>query len=521
MAKLIPADAVSGDHTPETQDTKEVVSLSDAETPRPTSTRGQVPLSFKIISVALVAGIGFGSSWSSGVTGAMKSTLKKELKINNTQFALLESSEDFIKVLLILISGMITDRIGGASAILYGNVIYTIGSIFVAAATTVRNYPLMIFGRVVLAFGDVATQTAQYKIFSSWFPPNNGFASTLGFELAIGKIGGFVGKSTANIISKNLGDFSWVFWIALFMNIFTNLITLAFFFFTKYANKKFANIRDPSTGEELTEKNKKFEVKKVLEMPWVFWAVLAFSLLETSTALVFTQNATELAEHRFNTDSITAGWYTSVLQYAGFFVVPLIGIFIDLFGNRISLMAFCGIGVFISMALVNWANSTKGTAAAFGIYAFAYSFGPTVIIDSIRTSMWHQEVFGSAYSMKIMMNNSMNIIVNLITGRIQDADNDSYDRVVIVYVALAAGSVVVSIGLIVLSSISIDLRRLQWTRKQRLRNGHLIVERKERFLGENGAKNRKISLCCFGALCALSLGSWVAYIWGAATGNNY
>jgi hypothetical protein len=124
------------------------------------------------------------------------------------------------------------------------------------------------------------------------------------------------------------------------MNIFTNLITLAFFFFTKYANKRFTNIRDPSTGEELTEKNKKFEVKKVLELPWVFWAVLAFSLLETSTALVFTQNATELAEHRFNTDSITAGWYTSVLQYAGFFVVPLIGIFIDLFGNRISLSKF-------------------------------------------------------------------------------------------------------------------------------------------------------------------------------------
>jgi membrane protein DedA with SNARE-associated domain len=37
----------------------------------------------------------------------------------------------------------------------------------------------------------------------------------------------------------------------------------------------------------------------------------------------------------------------------------------------------------------------------------------------------------------------------------------------------------------------------------------------------SGAKNRKLSLCCFTALCALVLGSWIAYIWGAATGNNY
>ena len=96
-----------------------------------------------------------------------------------------------------------------------------------------------------------------------------------------------------------------------------------------------------SSGDDRNiQKNKKFEVKKVLELPWVFWAVLAFSLLETSTAFVFTQNATEFAEHRFKTDSITAGWYSSVLQYAGFFLVPLIGVFVDLFGNRISLSKF-------------------------------------------------------------------------------------------------------------------------------------------------------------------------------------
>jgi len=72
-----------------------------------------------------------------------------------------------------------------------------------------------------------------------------------------------------------------------------------------------------------------------------------------------------------------------------------------------TIVAFCGIGVFVAMALVNWATTTQGTAAAFGIYAFAYSFGPTVIIDSIRTSMWHQEVFGSAYAVKITTNNAL------------------------------------------------------------------------------------------------------------------
>ncbi|GMG44341.1 unnamed protein product [Aspergillus oryzae var. brunneus] len=98
-------------------------------------------------------------------------------------------------------------------------------------------------------------------MFSSWFPPSNGFASTLGLELAMRK--------------------------------------------------------DKATGEVLTEKNKKFELKKIFQLPWMFWCILAFSLFQTSAALVFSQNATELAEKRFNVDSIKAGWYSALSQYSG------------------------------------------------------------------------------------------------------------------------------------------------------------------------------------------------------------
>jgi hypothetical protein len=41
------------------------------------STLVTVPLSFKLASILLVSAIGFGSSWSGGITGAMKTTLKK------------------------------------------------------------------------------------------------------------------------------------------------------------------------------------------------------------------------------------------------------------------------------------------------------------------------------------------------------------------------------------------------------------------------------------------------------------
>ncbi|KXJ87283.1 MFS transporter [Microdochium bolleyi] len=483
---------------------------------------GSIPLLWKIAAVVLVSSIRFGSSWSSGITGAMKTTLKKELKINNSQFSLLEASEDFMTLNLILWSGLVTDRIGGASALVYGNAIFTVGSILVAAAAQVRSFQFMIGGRVICAIGDIATQIAQYKVFSSWFPPSNGFASTLALELAIGKIGGFAGKSSANIIAKNTGNFAWVFWISVFMNLFTNFATAGFYWFSKIARAKFSDNIDPSTGEKLTEKNKKFELRKALQLPWIFWSVLAFSLFQTSAAIVFTQNATELAEQRFKIDSITAGWYSALTQYAGFFLVPCIGVFVDVLGNRLSLMTLCAFGMVASMSLVAFSNTMAGTAAAFGIYGVASSFGPTIIIDSIRTSMWHQSVFGSAYALKIAMNNAMNIIIRISTGALQDRDNNSYHNVVIIYMALTAAALCVAIVLILSATfVSQNLGHLQWTRKQRRANGDRWNERKKAFEeGAEGEKNRTVSLVCGGMLLLLMGGGWAAFLWGAVNGKT-
>lgn len=398
---------------------------------------------------------------------------------------------------------------------LWGNAIFSLGAILIAAATQVRSYKFMIGGIVIQAFGDVATQVAQYKIFSSWFPPSSGFASTLAFELGIGKIGSFVGKSTANIIAKNLGNFSWAYWMAVFMNLFTNVATLFFWWFTRWCEKRYSGTRDPATGEKLTESNKKLEIRKMLRLPWTFWLVCLFSLFQTSTAGIFSTNSTELAQQRFKIDAVKAGWYSSMSQYLGFFFVPLVGIFIDVVGQRLTVMLVCGMGMLLAMSLAAWGPTVAGTAASFGIYAVASSLGPTVIIDSIRTSMWYQEVFGSGYAIKIAINNSMTLIVGIVAGVIQDRDNNSYNNVVVLYVALASGAVVVGAIMVCLAFWTDMIGFLQWGRKKRIQKGHIINAKKEEFETNSYAQfNRRLSLVNFVAVVFLILGGWAAYFYG-------
>lgn len=101
------------------------------------------------------------------------------------------------------------------------------------------------------------------------------------------------------------------------MNLFTNASTGLFWIFSRYCQKRYIGRRDTATNERLTEKNRHFELKKVFQLPWAFWAVLSFSLFQTSAATVFSQNSTELAQKRFNVSSIKAGWYSALSKYTG------------------------------------------------------------------------------------------------------------------------------------------------------------------------------------------------------------
>jgi hypothetical protein len=115
----------------------------------------------------------------------------------------------------------------------------------------------------------------------------------------------------------------------------------------------------------------------------------------------------------------------------------------------------------------------------------------------------------------------MNVIIRIITGALQDADNDSYRRAVRVYLFQAAASVVVGLALLVGSFFVDSLAVLQWTRKYRLKEGGAIINLlKEKSMTVHLVRSRRISIACFGMLSLLVVGSWVACIWGAVTGHN-
>ena len=115
----------------------------------------------------------------------------------------------------------------------------------------------------------------------------------------------------------------------------------------------------------------------------------------------------------------------------------------------------------------------------------------------------------------------MNVIMAIGAGVIQDHDGNSYDRVVKLFMGISGVALGVSVLLAILTFTTVDFRALQWTRSQRISKGETLNERFSRLYKEDYAKTKFISTSCCIALAILILGSWAAFIWGAATGNNY
>ena len=113
------------------------------------------------------------------------------------------------------------------------------------------------------------------------------------------------------------------------------------------------------------------------------------------------------------------------------------------------------------------------------------------------------------------------MIVAIGAGVIQDRDDNSYRNVVKLFIGLSCVSMVVCVTMAILTFFREDLRSLQWTRKQRIARGDRLNASFARMYKEDLGKTRLISMICCGILATVIVGSWAAFIWGAATGNNY
>ncbi|KAG1823725.1 uncharacterized protein BJ212DRAFT_1296286 [Suillus subaureus] len=153
-------------------------------------------------------------SWMA-LTATLKTMIDHELKINNSEFAML------VNMFLCIALGFIINKFGGLLCCSRGWCHYK----------GLNSYHVLMAGKIIAAIGDRSLDNVQHKIVTTYFAPGNGLV------LSIVNVAQYVGQSTVNVMSQNIGSYSWPLWIGTIMGLFSFLCTICIFALNSLASQ--------------------------------------------------------------------------------------------------------------------------------------------------------------------------------------------------------------------------------------------------------------------------------------------
>ncbi|KAJ7075249.1 MFS general substrate transporter [Mycena belliarum] len=417
--------------------------------------RRKLPLIWKLTMIILTCLCTFGNHWSNGLIVAQKTTIIKTLKINNSQFATLVAVTNLVNTFLCVALGFGIDKWGGPLLSIYLTLFHLAGSAIQAGSVTrnFRSYPVLVLGKVVAAVGDGSLDNAQHRIFSTYFAPGKGFASSIGIIWSIANLAQYTGQTTANIITRNLGSFSWSLWISAVISLFSSICAVAVFFLDRYLRRVY-DITDQTSGNRHTGAAKAgvFKLDAIRHMPATFWFIVLFAIFENAGVQSFVSISTQFAQQRLKKGAVVGGWVASMYLLLPIGLTPFIGIFVDLFGHRVTLLFMSGLTFLISMLLLKLSHTVPTFVAAYVMYALSQSITPAPQVEIIRSILPDPQYFATAFAIKKSVVQASIVIITTAAGKLQDLSaTDSLDPAVTLWLSYAVASVAVSGTLLVVS----------------------------------------------------------------------
>jgi MFS family permease len=408
--------------------------------------------------------------------------MEQELKINNSEFATLVSVTNIVNTFLCIALGFIIDKFGGPllSAILAAFCLA--GAVVEADATTngLNSYHVLMAGKIIAAIGSGSLDNAQHKIFAAYFTPGSGFALSIGLIWSMAHVAQYVGQSTANVMSQNLGSYSWPLWISAIIDLWSFLCAVCVFVLDRYLRSHYEVVDrckyfDQSGADSV--KAGTFHWSIVRQMPLTFWFVVLFATFQNAGMSSFVSVSTQFAQQRLQKGAVVAGWVSSFYLILPIAVTPFLGMYIDAYGRRVTILFLSGCIFLVSMLLLKFSHTASTFICAYVFYAIAQCITSAPQVEIVRMIIPDPRYYATAYSIKKSIIQGSVIIIVVATGKLQDASpTNSLDGAVTVWLVYAFVSVLISGALLGACCTSLGQRYLPAVRLSQVRPKHIERE---------------------------------------------
>jgi len=270
----------------------------------------------------------FGNYYIYDSISPLADLLKTQLGFSDSNIGLLNAIYSFPNIIMVLVGGLIIDRIGTRTSVIIFTVLIMLGAVITALTGDIW---VMASGRLIFGLGAESMIVAVTTIIARWFKGKE-LSFAFGLNLTVARLGSFLALNSPTW-GKNLYEY-WQspLWITVYAGVFAFLCVVIYFFLDLYTSKNYSM---PSEGSQ-----DKIVFKEIFQFPKSFWYITALCVTFYSAMFPFQTFAIKFFQEAHGTSREVGGNLSSILTLAAMVFTPLFGLLSDKIGKRSLLMMF-------------------------------------------------------------------------------------------------------------------------------------------------------------------------------------
>lgn len=349
----------------------------------------------------------FGNYYVYDAIGPLADLLQRLIGFTDTQIGTLNAIYSFPNIIMVLIGGIIVDRIGTRKATLLFTAICLAGSIVTAVSP---SFPVMAFGRLLFGLGAESMIVAITVVIGQWFVGRQlGFA--FGLNLSVARAGSY-GADMSPTFARPLYDAGWQqpLWLSAGIMASALVAVVAYYLLERWAEARYDLARPEPPDRVVWGDLVRFDRS--------YWYVVGLCVTFYSVIFPFRSTfAIKYFQHAHGLALDAAGQMNSYVFLAAIFATPAFGLLADKIGYRALMMAGGSFLLFLTFPLL--AHTQANLWVSTTLLGIAFSLVPAIMWPAVPYLVSANRL-GTAYGLMTMLQNIGLFSFNLAAGGLND-----------------------------------------------------------------------------------------------------
>ncbi|HEX8713398.1 MAG TPA: MFS transporter [Terracidiphilus sp.] len=316
--------------------------------------------------------------------------LVKQLHFSDANIGLLQAIYSIPNVFMVLIGGIIVDRIGTRKAIFIFGVLCLLGA---AITVTSPTLAVMASGRLVFGLGAESLIVAVTTAVAKWFRGKE-LSFAFGVNLTIARLGSFAALNSPTWARAAFANWRYPFLIAVGVCTLCVVGAIIYWGMENYAEKHY-ELGAPSKPD-------KVELKELFNFGLSYWYIVGLCIVFYSGIFPFQTFAVKFFMDAHGTSRELGGFLSSMLTLFAMIATPLFGLLVDKVGKRALFMMF-GSLLLIPVYLI-MGYTQVNLYLPMAMMGIAFSLIPAVMWPSVAYIV-DESRLGTAYGVMTMIQN--------------------------------------------------------------------------------------------------------------------